>query len=117
MFILQSGDMKLPAPVSMKINDEIIWSSDTGRTLNAYMIGEAIAEKKTISLQWSFLTEQEIVLIKSIMTVGFFPITFRDDGNLITMDSYRGTLSKEVMGDIGDGYYWYKSANVDVVQR
>lgn len=117
MFILQSGGVNLPAPVSMKISDEIIWSSDTGRTLSAYMIGEALAEKKTISLQWAFLKEPEMLLVKNTIAVGFFPITFRDDGANITIESYRGTLSKEVLGDIGDGEFWYRSASVDIVQR
>lgn len=43
--ILWSGSTTLPAPVSISINDEIIWTSDTGRTLAGYMIGNPVAEK------------------------------------------------------------------------
>lgn len=34
--ILWSGSVTLPAPTSITVNDEIIWTSDTGRTLAGY---------------------------------------------------------------------------------
>ncbi len=39
--LLRAGKTNLPAPTSMTVNDEIIWSEDTGRTLNGTMVGEA----------------------------------------------------------------------------
>lgn len=115
--ILWSGSTVLPAPAEMSIDDEIIWSSSTGRSAAGYMIGDVVAEKKTIDISWAFITEEELAVIKNIMIAGFFPISFRDDGIDMTIDSYRGTLSKEVLGDIGDGHYWYKSVKVTVIQR
>ena len=73
--------------------------------------------KENLSIKWGFLTEDELSLIKGTMLAGFFPFTFRDDGIDLTIESYRGTLSKEVLGDLGDGTYWYKSVSVDVIQR
>lgn len=115
--VLKSGSVVLPAPVSLSVSDEIIWTSDTGRTLAGYMIGDVAAEKKNLSIKWGFLTEQDVVLIKSRLIAGYFPITFHDDGLDITIESYRGTLTKDVLGDIGDGLYWYKSVSVDIIQR
>lgn len=46
MFVLKCGNVELPAPVSMSVADEIIWSSDTGRTLTGTMVGDVVAEKK-----------------------------------------------------------------------
>ncbi|MDD7740694.1 MAG: hypothetical protein SOT28_01610 [Fusicatenibacter sp.] len=117
MFLLKAGDLSLPGPTSMTIDDEIIWSESTGRTLDGTMVGEAIAEKKTIGIKWSWITEEEVKTIKNSMILGFFPITFRDDGEDVTITTYRGTLSKDCAGDIGDGKVWYKSVSVDVVQR
>lgn len=116
MFILKSGDTVLPSPVSMTINDEIIWSADTGRTLDGTMIGDVIAEKKNVSIKWAWLTEAEVANIKSKLIAGFYPLTFHDDGVDQTMESYRGTLSKEVGGDIG-GVFYYRSVSVDIIQR
>ena len=50
--ILWSGAVVLPSPVSISVNDEIIWTSDTGRTLSGKMVGDPVAEKKTVSVKW-----------------------------------------------------------------
>mgnify|MGYP004483670011 CR=1 FL=1 len=115
--ILWSGSTVLPAPTSLTVNDELVWSSDTGRTLSATMMGDVIAEKKTASVRWEYITEEELKIIKNTLIKGFFSFSFRDDGIDITIESYRGTLSKEHLGNIGDGKYYYKSATVDVIQR
>lgn len=115
--MLSSGGIELPSPVALTVSDEIIWTSDTGRTLSGLMIGDVIAEKKNLSIKWGILTETEVALIKSRLIAGFFPFTFRDDGLEITIEAYRGTLSKEHMGEIGDSRYYYRSVSVDIIQR
>lgn len=115
--ILWSGSTTLPAPTSLSVNDEIIWTFDTGRTLAGLMVGAVVAQKKNLSIKWEFLTESQVKTIKNTLVPGFFPFSFRDDGIDITIQSYRGTLSKEHLGDIGDGLYWYKSVSVDIIQR
>ena len=107
----------LPAPVSITVNDELIWTSDTGRLMDGTMQGEVVAEKKTVSIKWGVMPERDIVLIKSGIIRGFFPITFRDDGIDMTITTYRGTLSKEQIGRLGDGIFWYRSATVDLIER
>lgn len=109
--------MALPSPVEMSVNDEIIWSQDTGRALDGAMMGDVVAEKKNINIKWAWLTEQEAALIKNNLVAGFFPITFRDYGTEITIDSYRATISKDVGGYLGDGNFYYKSVSTDIIQR
>lgn len=115
--ILWSGSATLPAPTSLSVNDELIWTSDTGRTLSGYMVGDVVAEKKTVSVKWEYLTETEVQTIKNTLIPGFFPFSFRDDGIEITIQSYRGTMAKEHLGRLSDGIYYYKSVSVDIVQR
>lgn len=115
--ILRAGSIILPAPVSITVNDELIWTSDTGRLMDGTMQGEVVAEKKTVSIKWGILPESDIVLIKSGIITGFFPITFHDDGIDMTLTAYRGTLSKEQIGRLGDGVFWYRSATVDLIER
>ena len=93
--ILECDGQELPAPVSLKVDDEILWSSATGRTLDGTMLGDVVAEKKTLSVNWGILQESELMIIKNKLIAGFFPITFHDDGQDITIPTYRGTLSKE----------------------
>lgn len=114
--IIWSGNTILPAPTSMSVSDEIIWTSDTGRTLSGYMIGDPVAEKKTVSWKWEYLTEAEMLLIKNTLVPGYFPVSFHDDGIDVTIEAYRGTLTKECLGRLS-GIYYYKSVSVDVVQR
>lgn len=115
--ILKAGAVELPCPVSLSVNDEIIWSSKTGRTTDGTMAGDVIAEKKNLSIKWGILSESEVKLIKNNLGTGFFPLSFRDDGVEITISVYRGTLTKEHLGYIGDGVYYYKSVSVSIVQQ
>lgn len=115
--ILSCAGLELPAPDSISIDDEIIWSSDTGRTLDGTMIGDVIAEKKSMKITWGILTDTQMAQIKEHLIAGFFPITFHDTGSDVTIESYRGTLSKEQIGRLDDGIFYYKTASVDIVQR
>ena len=115
--ILWSGNTTLPAPTEITVNDEIIWSSNTGRSASGEMIGDVIAQKKNISIKWGVLTESELVIIKNVLTAGYFPFSFHDDGIDLTISSYRGTLSKEQLGWLGDGIFYYKSTSVSVIQK
>jgi hypothetical protein len=115
--ILWSGNTVLPAPTQISSNNEIIWSSNTGRAADGSMIGDVVAKKKNITITWGVLTETEVALIDSTLIAGFFPFSFRDDGVDLTIQSYRGTLSKEHLGYIGDGIYYYKSATVQIIQK
>lgn len=108
--ILWAGSTVLHAPTTLSINDEIIWTSSTGRGVSGKMIGNPVAEKKTAAVKWEFLTEKEVKLIKSKIVKGYFPISFHDDGVDLTIQGYRGTMAKEVLGDIGDGQYYYRKS-------
>lgn len=115
--ILRAGGIVLPAPVSITVNDELIWTSDTGRLMDGTMAGEVVAEKKTVAIKWGIMPESDIVRIKSGIVINFFPIIFRDDGIDMTITTYRGTLSKEQIGRLSDGIFYYRSASVDLIER
>ena len=115
--ILAVNGQALPAPDSIKVDDEIIWSSSTGRSLDGTMLGDVVAKKKNISITWGLLQESELVLIKNRLIAGFFPITFRDAGEDVCINAYRSTLSKEEIGTLDDGIFWYRSASVQIIQQ
>ncbi len=104
---------ELPAPVSMSIGDEIIWSENTGRTSSGRAVGTAIAQKKTVNITWGILDETEARQIETKMPKGFIKLYVF--GKLYEV--YRGTFTKEVMGFIGDGRLYYRSATTDIVER
>ena len=115
---LKVGNVELPSPTKISTSDEIIWSSNAGRsTESGKMIGDVIAEKKTLDIEWGVLTEAEVKKISTNLKSGFFPITFREDGATMTITSYRGSLKKEHMGYIGDGTYYYRSVTASIIQQ
>lgn len=117
MALLSVGGVGLPSPTSLQIDDEIIWSSDSGRDLSGLFAGDVVTSKKTITVGWEFLTEKEVALLQSKLIAGYFPLTFRDGGEVLTIETYRGTLSKVALGYIGDDIFYYKAVSCKLVQR
>lgn len=114
--IIKVGGVTLPSPVEMSIDDEIIWSSDTGRTLSGQMVGDVISEKKNISIQWGILDEDEFLTIKNSLIPGFFPFSIHDNGEDITLEGYRSAISKDYLGLLS-GKHYYRSTTVSIIQR
>lgn len=115
MAFLLAGGVEMPCPVSLKVEDEIIWSANTGRSNTGKMVGDVVAEKQTAEIGWGILTKTEADKIKRYMVSGFFPISFPALG--ITFTGYRGTLSKELLGGLSDGITYYKNVSVQLVEQ
>jgi len=117
MGMLNAGGVELPAPITMSVSDEIIWSEDTGRTLSGGMVGDVIATKQTISVVWGILSGPDVATIKRAMPAGFFDFTFRAAGGNITIPVYRGAIKDDAIGMLGDGIMWYRSVSVELIQK
>ena len=113
--IIKARGVVLPAPTEIKCDNEIIWSSDTGRVLSGKMTGDVIAVKRTFSINWQFLTSEEMQLIKNNLIAGFFSVSLFDGE--INTEVYRGTISEDRLHDLGDGVVWYRSASVSLIER
>lgn len=109
---------KLPSPTLLKADKEIIWSSTTGRTSTGKMVGDVIAEKKTVDITWECLRDADLTVICKTMKAGFFEFWLPDCGELVKITVYRGTISSEDRGEIGDGLgHWYKTVTCSVIQQ
>lgn len=115
--VLTAGSTTLPPPVKIESSEEVIWSSSTGRSAaSGKMIGDVIAQKKTVDIEWGILEESDVKKIQQALTAGFFNFSLYDCGS-ITIKVYRGTIKKEHLGYIGDGKYYYKSVTVSVIEQ
>ena len=114
--IIKANGVTLPSPVEMTASNEIIWSSNTGRSPTGKMIGDVIAEKETFAITWGVLTQTEFNLIKNNLAAGFLPFTVTIDGSPTTITQYRGTLTREFLGTYG-GVTYYKEAQVSIIQQ
>lgn len=110
---LKAGGVELPVPSFMEVNGELIWSSDTGRTLSGKMTGEVVAEKTTINLQWNALKDSQIKLLERHLRQGFFSVSVSGVG---TLTVYRGTMQKK-RWNRGDGNTWWKDVSVSLIER
>lgn len=115
--VFKANNITLPSPVSFSSNDELIWSTNTGRSASGEMIGDIITQKKACTITWSYITEAQLATIVQALAGTFFPFQFRDNGAVMTITIYRGTINKEHLGYIGDGTYYYRTVTADLVQK
>ena len=115
--VTDSGNVGLPAPVSISIGSEIIWSSNTGRVSSGKMVGDVIAEKEKLTVSWGILAKEEYDTIKTNLKSGFWPIIINVDGDSYKIKAYRGTLTRVPMGKLSDGKYYYRSASVEIIEQ
>lgn len=116
MAFLTAGGVEMPCPTEIKINNEIIWSSSTGRSSTGTMVGDVVAEKQTAEITWGILTGSQVRKIRQYMIAGFFDIEIHLD-ETISFTGYRGTLSKQFLGTLSDGISYYKSATVNLIEQ
>lgn len=64
---LYFDNVKMPPPAKEGINetDQLIWSSNAGRTANGTFVGDIIATKKTLAITWNQMTYDQLALIRS----------------------------------------------------
>lgn len=115
--VIKANGVKLPSPSKITSTNEIIWSSATGRSSTGKMLGDIVAEKQTFSIVWEFLTKAQQKQIVKYMKAGFFPVQFIFDDETVELSSYRGTITNEHLGYVGDGNYYFRSVTCDVIER
>lgn len=103
----------LPSPTEIGTSDELIWSSGTGRNASGNMVGDLIAQKKTIAIKWGILTKADMKKIESCLTGGFFSVQILGE----TFEVYRGSIQSELLGTLSDGVTYYRSVSVSLIQR
>ena len=113
---IQANGVTLPSPDEIKIADEIIWSANTGRCTTGKMIGDVVAEKRTIDIQWGIIPYSDYKIIKTNIKSGFNPFKLVLGGENITITAYRGTLSAGSIIHAG-GVTYSKGASVTIIQQ
>lgn len=117
MVYLKAGSENLPSPVKISTSDEIIWSANTGRsTKSGKMIGDIIAQKITLDVEWGVLEASEVEKLAKYLKTGFYPITFYYYGKEKTITVYRGTMKSEYLGYFG-GIHYYRNVTVSLIQQ
>lgn len=114
--VIKTNNVTLPSPVSITVSDEIIWSENTGRSATGEMIGDVIAQKETFNIQWGVMPKSDFNTIKANLLAGFTSFSIIEDGVTHTIQQYRGTLTRDIIGSI-NGVTYYKNVQVSVIQQ
>lgn len=114
--VIKAGSTTLPSPIGITASDEIIWSSNTGRSSSGKMIGDVIAEKQTFNITWGVLTKGQRDTIRNALSSGFHPFSVIEDGSTSTIEAYRSTITYDYIGTHG-GVSYYKNMQVSVIQQ
>ena len=119
--LIEIGTTILPSPTKITPSEEILWSSKTGRSVKTgTMIGAVVAEKKTLDIEWTDVTEEDYQLIKKTLKAGFFgPVKYRSSSGtvILSMDkAYRGTLQPVAKGYVA-GVHYYDSVKVSIIEK
>lgn len=119
---LTVNGVALPAPKvgGMKIQKEKVWSSNTGRSAAATMLGTIIAIKTTVEISWPPLSVEEVAVIESVVSnkdLPFAPLSFTDQtGELHEMNVYFGTPTYSAFERIS-GQWKVTDAKVSAIEQ
>lgn len=98
MFKINNIAVAEPKKEGVTITDEPIWASNTGRSASGKMIGDIVAWKTTVAVQWpplSFSESQKIV--NALKGAGaFFNIEYNDfnAGTTVTKKVYCSNIPR-----------------------
>lgn len=99
--------MPTPKQEGVTITDEKVWSANTGRTASGKMVGDIVAIKTTVKIDWARLSGAEAARIRKAVSnrdKPFQTLKFTDlDGNTTTMIVYFGTPTFTEFSATGGG--------------
>lgn len=106
---LSVDGIALPSPKrdGVIISEERVWSSNTGRTASGKMVGNTVAVKSTIQINWNTLTAAEAAQIRSVVSdksKSFRALKYTDlNGETVEKTVYFGTPSYTLRSTYGGG--------------
>ena len=121
MTVLKLNNIEMPTPKleGISISKEKIWSKNTGRTASGKMVGDIIAIKTTISIEFPPLSPAEIETVESVVSnasLPFFSYELNDGYKTETKIVYAGTPSKKLYSVV-DGINHYTGFRIELVEE
>lgn len=100
MFVINGTTVAEPKKEGITITDEPIWASNTGRNTKGTMIGDIVAWKTTVQVEWPVLSfSQSQAIANAIRNAGpFFDIKYNDfsSGSVVTKRVYCGNIPRTI---------------------
>lgn len=115
----KSGWVDLPDPSEMKITDELVWGSNTGRTQSGTMVGDLKGFKITVECKWNTLKASQMATIRNAIrnAGGFFDIEYIDlDDTLQTMTCYASGIPRQLYSAV-PGMKYFQDITVTFIEK
>jgi len=116
---LKINGIMLPEPSSLTVTPNKIWSKNTGRGDNGLMVGDIIAIKTTLKINWGILSASDIQKIDTLISEPFFTCTFLNPrkGNAEdTLAFYADAPTYPVYSYV-KGYPEYKGIGIELIEQ
>lgn len=118
--VINNIQVKEPKLAGVSVTDELIWSSNTGRSASGKMIGDIVATKSTIEIAWAPLSFADMKKIRdAIMSGGeFFEITYPDPAVArdVTKEVYCGNIPR-LLYSLSAQYPRYQDVTIQFIER
>lgn len=116
MIIVDGVEMPCPSSFTWGLQD--VSDSDAGRTLDALMHKNRIAQKRKLSLQWNAKDPSETAFILQAFNPEYINVTYPDalSGTDETRTFYVGDRSAPVWRWFS-GKKYYESVSFDIIER
>ena len=108
---------------SVYINDELVWSANTGRSVTALFVGDIVGEKITVSLNFKCLTHSQFKMMKNALPGLGAPFKhvqlIQPNGEaIVDFKIYRATIGRDLRNTaFADGEVVYKDVSVEMIEQ
>lgn len=117
---LKFDGVTMPTPSDIKFENNKIWSENTGRSANGYLVGDIIGIKKKILITWTHLNGDQVDLINSYISNvyrPFFDVEVIDETfTSRTYNVYAGDVSYDTLSWDGNMQFT-KNVTVNLIER
>ena len=102
----------------VSLNNKIIWSSNTGRTTSGLMMGDIIANKATLSLEFQWISVADFnTILTAVNSSPFFSVQVKLDNTVLAnMTAYRSTVERTMGGKYG-GVWFLQGAKFQLIEQ
>ena len=119
MDVLTLDGVVMPTPSKMTITKEKIWSKNAGRGSTGTFIGDIVAIKYKIQIEWKTLSQAGAAQLDKVVSKASFDVKFVDpadsSGGYTTKTMYAGTPTYPVYSYV-NGLTRHTGAGVDLIE-
>ena len=116
-FLVDGVEMPCPSKFDISYND--VSAPDSGRTLDAVMWKNRVAQKVSISLEWKGKNDEDTATILTAFDPEYVDLTYHDakTNSNVTKTFYTGDRKGSTYWWNDDGEFTYSSIAFDIIER